>query len=167
MTRAQRDRTASLGLGPRQQDLWALVTGLLGWGRRVAAGFIWDSRGVSRPGDVPGRLSRRSPRGATAAASVKKPGLSMAEVLDRVGETLASTRSLLLVHVLYPNLLQLALTSQRMWRCEQRLFHHLCVLWWRGGRLRYWRLNASSVAHSSNAWCLAMGAWHAASKALT
>ena len=84
------------------------------------------------PGDVTGGLYRRSPRGATAAASVKKPGISMAAVLDRVGKTLASTRSLPLVQVLYPNLLQLALISQRLWRCEKRLFHHLCVLWWRG-----------------------------------
>jgi hypothetical protein len=74
-------------------------------------------------------LYRLSPRGATAAASLKKPGISMAEVLDRVGKTLASTLSLPLVHVLYPNLLQLALTSQLMWRCENRLFHHIFVLW--------------------------------------
>jgi hypothetical protein len=116
------------------------------------------------PGDVTGGLYKLSPRGATAAASLKKAGISMAEVLDRVGKTLASTLSLPLVHVLYPNLLQLALTSQRMWRCEQRMFHHLFVLWWRGGRLRYGRLNTSRVPHSSNEWCLAMCAWNAASK---
>src|SRR5262245_28978512 len=50
MTRAQRDRTAPLGLGPRPQALGALVAGWLGWGRRVAAGLIGDARSVLRPG---------------------------------------------------------------------------------------------------------------------
>jgi hypothetical protein len=78
----------------------------------VEAGLRWDAKGVM------GHICRHRwfvqafPEGRDRGSILeKKPFVAIDEVLSRVGKSLAAQMSLPLLHVLYPTLLQLALTN--------------------------------------------------------